>query len=585
MTPVTLIDPVTDILRAFLARYAPSLIAEVQIESLGRRSGLTLPYDPVTADRDQALKNLGQIQEKAQIICGKYDFAWLLVLFRKMPHELGLDLLRNIIGSGRQLTITFRAAYPEAVLFGTNCILKFGQKSSSISRYNDRYSIRPTDTELRDVTRLFLLCVVHRFELFYLNSISRRDLTSPISLDILLNIYNRRLERRWTPKPTTDIGSDAIILPLCVHALPIEKRMCDLKDPSGNTRALFFFANYVPLPCVAEAEFSRYSYLDTSDFDKLAGVSFHTFRSVWLSLNQLLTETFPMLWPDSHITAVSDEILSAKLVQADDYCETALGGGYPESIWDSCYQIIGRKKSGHHPTRAECKSVVNFLTYKKFDGDVRFTEQPWVFYSVSDRLLFWDYFRHGGLLRCLARKLTRTPAARAIKMKGAAFEEKIRSAVALIPDVHGARRWVLRRDRRTLWEVDVGFVYNGILFLIEGKNEQKNERYYFEGAEVSHRVARQEALLERIDKNLGEYKDAARSAWNDIEPVVGGICIVCTEEAEFIANIDTKTWLNPYEIPRICLLSELLKFLGTPGLSERVQSHPAFVSFVTSCNV
>src|SRR4051794_26159876 len=62
------------------------------------------------------------------------------------------------------------------------------------------------------------------------------------------------------------------------------------------------------------------------------------------------------------------------------------------------------------------------------------------------------------------------------------------------------------------------------------------------------------------------------------------ICIVCTTEAEFVADVNTRFWLSAYEIPRICLLSELLEFLEIPDLREKIQTHPAFVRFVPSCN-
>jgi len=52
--------------------------------------------------------------------------------------------------------------------------------------------------------------------------------------------------------------------------------------------------------------------------------------------------------------------------------------------------------------------------------------------------------------------------------------------------------------------------------------------------------------------------------------------------AEFIAGIKAEFWLELYEIPRICLLSELLEFLEAPGLSEKMQAHPAFVRFAPS---
>jgi hypothetical protein len=220
------------------------------------------------------------------------------------------------------------------------------------------------------------------------------------------------------------------------------------------------------------------------------------------------------------------------------------------------------------------------LTYRRFEEDIRFIEHPFIFYPVSSGLIFWDYLRHGGLLRCPARKLTRFPHAHATAaQKGRAFENDIKTSLAALPGVTTIKAKKIRVGRQDLWDVDVGFVFQNVLFLIDAKNEQKNVRYYFDGAEVSDIVESHESLLEKMDRKLQQYRDIVRNSWKECEAVRGAICVVCTVEAEFIASVSPSFWLKPLEVPRICMPAELMEFLSQTDAISRVQANPAYLAF------
>lgn len=577
MTPLIMRDPVNERLYAFLMVNGSLLLANARAKSIRFRSSV-IPLDPILESQDRLLQNLKRGIEEIQSLCSRHDFARFLILFRKIPHQIALDLIRAIHKSETNLLLLFEAIYPEVVLSGTNYLLKFCQHAPTIQTNNERYKFNPTDDELTDVIELFLLCVIHRYELFYMNSIIRRDITESVSLDVLLDVYNKRIKKRWNPL-RVGTTSNAIILPGSVHNLPLEKRQWQCKDREGTERAIIL-RNYIPVPCDFDAEIERFAYLDTEDFIKFTGVSFAKFRTVWQGLNQLLVHNLPLLWPDSWFVVTESDYLSAKLEQADDFCESALGGAFPNSIIDSCYELLDNSNMTAHPTKEDCQTVVDFLTYGRFDGDVRFVEQPFVFYPVSDRLLFWDYFRHGGLLRCLARNLTRLSSTSATQnKKGEVFERSIIRAVSSVDGVKGVRKWIYKEGGRGVWDIDIGFVYRNILFLIDAKNEQKNVRYYFDGAEVSDKVANREGFLTKLDNNLKTYSAQVGNEWRDCSPIRGAICIVCTTEAEFIASANPKLWLKQYECPRICLLTELIDFINQPDILESIETHPAYVSF------
>jgi hypothetical protein len=570
-------DTSTKRLDAFLETNVTKLLVDTRAKSIRNRLSV-IPHNHLDENPGRILQNLGALTADIQSLCTQHDFARFLILFRKLPHGVASRFIRETHDPGLDLALLFAAAYPEAVLFGTNCILKYCSHAPTLRSNKDRYTFVPTDGELMAAAQVFLLCVLHRCELFYMNSVIRRDLVDSTSLAVLLNVYNERLTKRWMPVPRGTMA-DTIILPASVDNLTSEERLWRFRDQAGKLLVLGM-RNYIPIPCDADLEFERFSYLDTEDFPALTGFSFAKFRAVWLGLNQLLINMLPPMWPDSWVAAADPDLLIARLDHADDYCETALGSGRPESIWTSCHELLARKSPADCPTEEDCRAVVEFLTYRQFDGDVRFVEQPFVFYQVSERLLLWDYYRHGGLLRCLARNFTRLPGTSATQnKKGETFERAIKAVVSSIHGVRGVRKWVYREGGRDVWDVDVGFVFKNILFLVDAKNEQKSVRYYFEAAEVSDKVSRREAFLAKLDNNLKTYGAQVRTRWQDCEPLLGAICLVCTEEAEFIAKLDSELWLKPYECPRICLLTELVDFMNQPEAVERIESNPAFVPF------
>ena len=167
---------------------------------------------------------------------------------------------------------------------------------------------------------------MHCWELFYSNSLMRRDLVNFVSLDALLDVYNRRLERRWEPRVTGSLD-DAIIFVGSVARMPELPHPWEFQDRWGGERVRHL-QNYVPSFVRRRSEFQQYAYLETPDFERFAGIPYEAFRDVWRGLN-------------------------------------------PESIADSCHDLLARRNSASCPSREECRAVVDFLTYRRFDGDVR----------------------------------------------------------------------------------------------------------------------------------------------------------------------------------------------------------------------
>ena len=573
-------DSVTEKLSEFLIVSGQQLTQEVLKSIMEQKSFLVYrQLNHIIDDPSRIAATLQRVMHNIETICRRHNFARLLVLFRKMPHELTIDLLHLRKQTGEVDTFNFSPIYTEGLLFGTNCLLKFCDHCPSFTSNNDRYNFEPTEQELTDAVTLMLLSIIHRVEVFYMNSINRQPMASSVSLEQLLAGYNRRLKLRWAPKLASAV-KDVLIYPILAVSFPREKRLWQCQDSTGKNYTVFM-SNFLPAPFNSQKELERFTYLDTKDFSNKMGISFQTWCNVWLGLNKVVLQNIAVLWPDAWFKSGNPDFVHACLERADDYCETALGGGTHESIWKTCHTLLKQEQIDGCSTLEECRTVVERLTFKRFDGDVRFTEQPFVFYQVSPKLTFWDYLRHGGLLRCIARDLSRIPSATETKnKKGKLLENSVKTSIQ--QSVQGTSHFKLGTKIKVngieVWDIDVGFVCKGILFLIEAKNRDKKVSYYFDGVEVSDRILSFENFLKGQDEKLKKYKKQVKYKWHEVDNLSGAICVVCSVETEFIASFDKLFWLKLLDIPRICLLSEFIKFMENADVEE-LKKHPAYVSF------
>lgn len=212
---------------------------------------------------------------------------------------------------------------------------------------------------------------------------------------------------------------------------------------------------------------------------------------------------------------------------------------------------------------------------------VHFVEQPFLFYGVGEGRVMWDYLRHGGILRAVARKTIDAQSKnRTADTSGPGFEKylsnRIRDADLETHDIKCNAR--IRSGGQQVWDIDLGFVVHNVLFLIEAKHYQKNVRYHaVDDVTVSDRIQSWESWCKKLDAKLHEYADEVRRRWAQ-SAVAGAICIVCTEETEFVASADRKYWLGFPEYPRVCTIDELIEFLQAGG-GQGLVDHPCFHAF------
>ena len=567
MQPI--IDLVTQRLDLFLAGNAESIKQEVLSRHLhANSSSVIMPFADALNQRNEPIeKELQKLEEEIFSICGRRDQATLLLLFRRIPLLLGQQLSRTLLPSSSQ-SFAISGVIHDSILFGTNAIL-LHSPVSFLENFSARYSIDASEADFRDSYELSILCFLHRMLMYQLNTLARRNLVVSVSFESLIDVYNTRLKAH--NKPLRVDGLPAIVL--SSFLTEVRKRDFSFCRRGGSEYAIFL-RNFMPVLIDARAEHERYSHLASGIFFQKTGLAFESAWKIWIALNQVLAESLIFFWPQARIDALDEAEALAAAERADDFTETCLGGGRRSSLVHATKIILERSKE--LDASRDCHKFIDYLTFREIVQDVRFIEQPFLFYPLGEDLLLWDYLRHGGFMKAIARGLSRGGATG--NLAGTYFEASVEGCIRKLPAVEGLRRNVkIRRGKSVAWEIDLGFAVSGILILVEAKHELKPLRYHFaDSVDVADRVSEFEHRLAELDELLRTHKRDVFSRWASSEPI-GAICVICTAEVEFIASFSPGLWLDTGRIPRILTPRELAECLREETVDFR--SHPEFVSF------
>ena len=574
-----IIDPVSQQIEHFLLKNGDSVISAAIQDGLIEKFFETNNRDGLE-ESERVKRHLDHLETLIDNICAKHSLWKLLFLFRKLPNT-SYEFVTKLI-PGEEFANSIKPIFIESIVFGTNSILKFSKNAKDLSVCAKRFNIITTRQELEDVVHLMIFCILHRYMMFYQNSISHRSIQNEPSFTQALEIYNRRQELLKLPEPNM-AKHKVIISPVFISNIPEKSRTKIYKNNMGRTATLIV-KNYLPYPISQDDELEKYSVLDCPEFEVLTGISFDHWWKIWLGLNQVIKNNVIFLWSNNEISSSSDRELMEGTVRADDYSDTALGCGVISSITETCHVLLKREYGKSAPSLDECTEFFKFLSCDHLPGDARFVEQPYLFYEIGPYRVFWDYFRHSGMMRAVLRKLFGESGKAAKRLRAyvaSKFEEKTARKIELaIPDANTFKLNVKIKNeanKQTAWEIDTGFIYKNILFLVEIKNWYKPEKYYLaDDSTLSSRISAVEFNLRKQDKKLQRFRQQVAQKWD--ETIFGAICIVCTESVEFTASLDKNLWLKTGEIPRICLVDELISYLRTGDLEE-LYNHPKFVRF------
>lgn len=564
-------DKVTEKYTLFLLQNFAQIFKECLLSAFQEKQYVI--YNELYSEQPQRIISINEkLAYRIEEICRRHHFFRIIILTRKTP----ADLVQNLIPNDFYKEHSFTRVFLDAMLYGTNCILRYSPNPRDIASTYDRNHIDPNFEEMRDAASIFILSFIHRHNTFFLNSITRREVTPPTSLEYLLDIYNRRGKKPPNLLPLT--SEDAVIFLAGIKSLPIKPVIsARWADRPANIQ----LHNYFPLGVVGKALFSKYEYLDNDDFISKSGMSYEEFWKSWMTLNKLLISNLPMSWTPGDVYQIQSEEEQGKLERFYDACETGLSGGSLSSIRNSGYELALRYYPRILPLKENYENFIDLITYKTIQDKLDFVEQPFIFYRVSDDAVLWDLARHAGLFKSYARFIVRL-SGKTGRIKGANFEKlgsnKLRASIPQIDDIKTNIIIKSPTSAESELEIDIAVVYKKILVLMDFKSRFKPPRYYWaDPAAVSYRVQEMEGYLLDADRTLKDKLDLIKVKWAGYN-IEGAIYSICSEETEYISSLDKIYWFKVGECPRICLLDELIDYLSSDDFKD-VSSHPAFIKF------
>jgi hypothetical protein len=546
-------DAVTNTYFEFLLRDGVSVLREVaaSVSDMMRDLGPRIHVPHGVAAEAESLDDIDATSDylmaRIEAVAREHDRARLLLLFRKTPSAVVRELLHV-----DDDPVTYSRVFSEGMLFGTNCVLTFSPERDPMTP-NQRFDFRPTERELADALRLAVLAFLHRTNVFHANYVARRAVTSAVSHDALVSSYNERQERARVEATTRD--SSAMIAPVLAATLP---RAAYAPPPPWN---------WIPVLMPMDAVKDAYGYLAKREASaKFLGCGFEAWLQIWTLLNRVLGQGIGMLG-----NRTADGVELVKYRQAE-YGTSAMTGSPIQSLFEATY---GTAVTMNETTTSleEWRAAFTRLIYSGHCTDVRFPEQPFIFYRFAGGLELWDGLRHLGMLRSVARLLSQGGGD--MRAQGRALEMLLIRSLSETFGIASVSRIRLKERRQDVGDVDVAFAWRGVLFAVEVKNEFKNIGYFFEGKAVAHRVDKVRAYRDHHDEMLHQYRDVVRKKVPAAQQTTGMIGVVCTREIEFVPSFGREWWLTDV-CPRVCSLAEFLEAL--PHVDDNdLRSHPSFI--------
>lgn len=569
-------DTVTAALEEFAQKNILSLFDECYHYAWGDHSLLVYPEVNAFRDNPQRVEEVNRrLMKKIQSICESYSLFKLLILSRKIPISVAGGFFQRFASMSALQTTGLSILFTESMLFSTNCVLMYSPNNLTIEAINERNFLAPSNEEMSDAIQLILFSFLHRHNMFFLNSVARRDLTVETSFNHLLEIYNQRMHSQSGTSIAKN-GEDAVFVLTLIQRLPFSNIIDVLENDVSFS---LFLQNYFPIPVNGSGLLKKYGYLEGDDFTTRMGMPFQEFWKSWVVLNKLLLWNLPMQWTPGEIYRIDSPHERLKLERLFDICETGLGGGSLSNIRETCFDLLSERYPDLMPSKSNYQKFIDTVMCERLDKRVvEFIEQPYTFYKVGPDSILWDHLRHGGFLKAIARDILQLSGASGAR-KGEVFEKTVEEKMKAILEVKDIRRNIkIKSVNKTniVLEIDIAFVYKRILFLLELKSNFKRIKYYSaDSSEVSDRIKKIESGLRNRDKKLVEHAEDIQKRWPKSD-LLGAIYVFCTDEAEFIPSFNLDFWFKVGKYPRICLIEELIDFLQNIDLAD-ILNHPHFV--------
>lgn len=547
MKPIEIVDALAVRIDQFLAlRESPS--PSDLFQTLWRANNLDDSDDAATRS------SMGKALQRCIVVARKSEWVLALMLFRRIPELPGP---KAIFSSPELLT--------QALVFGTNIIVAHGRKPTGpVTTKSVMEQSIPVET-LENVLEFHLWCLIHSLLQFRLNTHVRARGLSDTGFETLIDSYNARANRRFENKHKGDSLARGVILRTAspINVLP-DKRTSEFVGPDEAVVAVDY-RNHIPF-CTSFREMEiLFRHLDGGVFKRTYGLTYADWSGIYRTLNAIVADHLYSTSRPQTRASMDFSRFRAAVEREDDLAQSGIAIIDRTTLPEFVFQSRKMMKPAGKFTRKMVDVFFDVHTRTADEPFDDFVETHHCFYEIDEYRVIIDYVRLGALLPVMRRQMTPLlGAAGKTAAKGKSFEELVQREIkAKLSGARGVTRTIKRKTGAgDVFEVDVGFVLGDVLVVVDAKYHTL-PRPYFEASasNISNRKNKTLALLDYLDAQVRKNANWLAAQWPDLT-VRAVLPIVCTAEPEFIASDKVVYWLEFPEIPRICMLSELVTFLS-----------------------
>ncbi|SEN86733.1 hypothetical protein SAMN05443254_112222 [Bradyrhizobium sp. OK095] len=526
--------------------------------------------DPIVIRSDMAVLQAALIS-----LISPHPWAKLLMTFRRLP----VNMLQERDAAPGSLGDSLGSApiINYAILFGTNLIVHCAQPSPQFFNRQSIFSTPLTDQELDVAVRVFIWSSLHGFMQYRINTKSREALSAEDTTADLIESYNARQASRYEDKKVPPKALDDMILSVVgIPDAPVSNRKVLVRSAAGR-EYIISQRNYAPsLVHLGRLE-PLYRHLDGSIFLEKYGMPYAKWLLIYRGLNSCLFKSIATLWGEAIIQQASEEGVRASAERANDLSASALGVANVDSLagWVSSYAEI--RRGAPKISSDDVHQFIRGHTVRPAEPLDPFVERSDCFYRLSETVVIWDYIKSAALLPVIRRQMAPLLGATGkSKTKGRTFESLVMSEIQHnLPQARAISGSKKRRENgKDLFELDVGFALDQVLFVVDAKYAVKSRRYMTgDSNKVQERSENALTMLSYLDQQIANHADWLQTEWSDTE-VKQVIGIICTAEVEYISTSEPSAWLKPFKVPRACTISQLIDFLKDPDWHQLVSRNP-----------
>lgn len=488
---------------------------------------------------------------RIQEICKKYDRKKLLFTTRMMPFAY-VNTLNKHADLEEQDVFTNYAFIVNGTMLATKAILHF-------SHFQDNAKI-DYDEFISDSFRLIVLSLIR----FTLNS-----------ANLGLRIYDDEdytilgeMRKQEVKRPIFWPAGDAIpqvdnkYLPVLIpSALVSEDAIVRTKLVDEEEFKEFPLYNFIPFFADLDEYLVNYKWLNDSKFVDDHQISFDKYCEYFNCLTKFVISKLIFKDDEQKVIIKND----AEVYKLISYVGIT-GCGLLEIKEKELFQHFKK----HFSDKLCLKEYKNFIDSLMIDEhecsmlDIDILEHPYIFYRFDKKMLVWDFLQNPIIWKCFSRQAS--DGGQDGNVKGKAFEEYVYHRLCNVNRIEGIKRNIaIYSDKhKKLMDIDIGFVRNEILYLVELKS------YIRKKGEISglfYKGMRLVKQLKNYDELLAKHRDKIYNEWSEFK-ISDAVYLLVTADYQFIEVKDESLWIIWGEMPRICVADELILYLDSLNYHE-----------------